>query len=213
MPEKKDDDALARLSVFPGLRGPDRAASMPATASFLAGSGATDPAALAEMLPRVYEELRELAAGFLRTERPDHTLQPTALVHEAYLRLIGQHSVDWSNRAHFLGVAAQMMRRILATHAAARASSKRGGGMPRLALDAALDVFEQRAISVAALDIALKDLETIDPRQGKIVELRFFGGLTVEETAQVLSISPATVKREWAAAKRWLQREMAATKE
>ncbi len=173
------------------------------------GAARTDPAALAEMLPRVYEELRDLAAAYLRGERSDHTLQPTALVHEAYLRLVGQHSVDWENRAHFFGVAAQMMRRILASHAVARAADKRGGGQPRLALDSALEVFEQRAISAAALDVALRDLEALDPRQGQIVELRFFGGLTIEETASVLGISSATVKREWSIAKRWLHREMA----
>ena len=168
-----------------------------------------DPAALATVFPRVYEELRAMAAGFLRGERPDHTLQPTALVHEVYLRLLGQHSLDWSDRAQFFGLAARMMRRILVSHATARSAGKRGGGAPRLALDEALDVFEQRSVSAVALDAALRDLEGLDARQAQIVELRFFGGLTVEETAEVLDVSPATVKRAWTTAKRWLQRELA----
>ncbi len=165
-------------------------------------------AALDAALPQLYEELRHLAASYLRSEREDHTLQPTALVHEAYLRLQDQHSVDWSTRAHFFGMAARMMRRILSTHAEARCAQKRGGGAPRLALDAALDVFEDRGIAADALEAALRDLEGMDAQQGRIVELRFFGGLTVEETAEVLAISPAMVKREWSSAKRWLQREL-----
>lgn len=166
-------------------------------------------ASLAEMLPSVYEDLRQLAGGYLRRERSDHTLQPTALVHEAYLRLLGQRTVDWQNRAHLLAIAAKMMRRILMNHAAARDTSKRGGNTPRLSLDLALDVFDRRQVSAAALHSTLRELEALDPRQGQIVELRFFGGLTVEETAEVLGISPATVKREWTIAKMWLEREMA----
>ena len=164
---------------------------------------------LAAMLPGVYEELRQLAGGFLQRERSDHTLQPTALVHEAYLRLLGQRTVDWQNRAHLLAIAAKMMRRILMNHAAARDTSKRGGKSPRLSLDLALEVFDRRDVSAAALHSTLRELETLDPRQGQIVELRFFGGLTVDETAEVLGISPATVKREWTIAKMWLEREMA----
>jgi RNA polymerase sigma factor (TIGR02999 family) len=149
-----------------------------------------------------------MASGYLKGERPGHTLQPTALVHEAYLRLHNQHHVDWGNRAQFLGVAARMMRRILVTHAEARGAKKRGGGTTRVTLDAALDVFDQQDISAVAVNRALHELEALDPRQAQIAELRFFGGLTVEETGQALGISPATVKREWATAKLWLEREM-----
>ena len=164
---------------------------------------------LEEALPAVYTELRQLAASYLRRERADHTLQPTALVHEAYLRLAGQRNVRWENRAQFLGVAARMMRRILANHAARRNAGKRGGGGGRFALDEDLDFFDRREVSIAAVDQALRDLETLDSRQGQIVELRFFGGLTIEEVAEVLEVSPATVKREWSTAKLWLYREIA----
>lgn len=161
-------------------------------------------------LPALYDELRELAAGYLRRERPDHTLQPTALVHESYLRLVNQHAVDWGNRLQFLSIAARMMRRILADHAKARGSEKRGAGVPKLQLDAALEFCDNRAVSVAALDEALRGLESMDARQAQVVELRFFGGLTVDETAEVMALSAATVKREWVTARRWLQREMSA---
>ena len=165
-------------------------------------------AALDELFPIVYDELRRLARGYLRQERPGHTLQPTALVHEAYLRLIGQRSVSWENRAQFFGLAAQMMRRILVNHALGRHAAKRGGHAQRIPLDDALDVLEARQVDVIALDSALKALHDLDPRQSQIVELRFFGGLTVEETAEVVGISPASVKREWTAAKLWLLREI-----
>jgi RNA polymerase sigma factor (TIGR02999 family) len=160
-------------------------------------------------LPAVYEDLRQLAAIYLRRERGDHTLQPTALVHESYLRLLNQKTVNWSNRLEFLSIAARMMRRILTDHAIARKAEKRGGGAPKVQLDAALDFCNDRAIDIAAVDHALRDLETMDPRQAHLVELRFFGGLTIDETAEVMSISPATVKREWMTARRWLQRELA----
>jgi RNA polymerase sigma factor (TIGR02999 family) len=152
--------------------------------------------------------LRRLAAGFLRNERPEHTLQPTALVHEAYLRLVDQKKINWSNRAQILAIAAKMMRRILVNHAIARKTTKRGSGAPRVSLDEALNVFDKQAISAVALNDALRELEQLDPRQGQIVELRFFGGLTVPETADLLGVSPATVKREWNVAKLWLEREM-----
>lgn len=167
-----------------------------------------DGNSLAQLLPHIYEELRQLAGGFLRRERPGHTLQPTALVHEAYLRLLDQRMPTWQNRAHLLAISARMMRRILMKHAESRGAAKRGGGTTRLSLDVALDVFDQREISAIALNATLRELEALDPRQGEIVELRFFGGLSVEETAEVLGISPATVKREWAIAKLWLEREM-----
>ncbi len=163
---------------------------------------------LEHLLPQVYDELRRLASGFLRKERADHTLQPTALVHEAYLRLLNQKLPTWQNRAHLLAISARMMRRILMTHAEARAALKRGSNAPRVSLDLALDVFEQCAVSATALHGALRELEALDPRQGQIVELRFFGGLTVEEIAEVLGISSATVKREWTIAKLFLKREM-----
>lgn len=160
------------------------------------------------LLPQVYDELRCLAAGYLRRERADHTLQPTALVHEVYLRLAGDRPIDWQNRAHFLGIAARIMRRVLADSAVARNAQKRGGGAPRLALDEALELSDACTVSLAGVDEALRSLEALDPRQGQIVELRFFGGLTTEEIAEVLGISTATVKREWATAKLWLQRQL-----
>lgn len=172
-----------------------------------------DVAALGEMLPEVYEQLRNLAEDYLRGERPNHTLQATALVHEAYLRLRDQRKVDWRNRAQFLGIAAQMMRRVLKNHAIARGAAKRGGTEQlRLTLDEAFEFYRHRDISVAAVDEALSELETLDARQAQIVELRFFGGLTIEEIAKVLKISAATVKREWATAKLWLKHQLSEIK-
>ena len=176
-----------------------------ATKATLSGA---DGLSLTQLLPQIYEELRRLAGGFLKKERSDHTLQPTALVHEAYLRLLEQRTTSWQNRAHVLAISARMMRRILLNHAEARGTTKRGGGTTRLTLDVALDVFDQRDIPAIALHAALRELEALDPRQGQVVELRFFGGLSIEETAEVLGISPATVKREWAIAKLWLEREL-----
>lgn len=167
-----------------------------------------DNSQLETELPALYNELRELAAGYLRRERPDHTLQPTALVHESYLRLAGQHSVDWGNRLQFLSIAARMMRRILANYAAARKAEKRGSGETLLELDAALEFYDRGALGVAKLEEALSGLEIMDRRQAQVVELRFFGGLTMEETAEVMGISPTTVKREWNTARRWLHREL-----
>lgn len=165
-------------------------------------------AQLAAALPQLYDELRRLAAGYLRRERADHTLQPTALVHEAYLRLREQRSVDWGDRGHFIGVAARMMRRILVRHAEARNASKRRGKAVHVDLDHALDVFDAEAVSAIDINRALHELEMLDARQAQIAELRFFGGLTLEETAKVLGISPATVKREWSVARLWLEREI-----
>ena len=159
-------------------------------------------------LPKLYDELREMAAGYLRHERQDHTLQPTALVHESYLRLHDQRSVDWGNRLQFLSIAARMMRRILLDHANARTTAKRGANAPKLELDTALELGDDRALSITKVEEALRGLEELDRRQAQIVELRFFGGLTVEETAEVLDVSPTTVKREWMTARRWLQREI-----
>ena len=169
-----------------------------------------DEETLSRMLPEVYEQLRNLAEGYLSGERPNHTLQATALVHEAYLRLREQRQVDWTNRPQFLGIAARMMRRVLRNYATARHAQKRGGTDPvRVTLDEAMDFYHRNDISVAAVDEALTELEKLDKRQAQIVELRFFGGLTTEEIGDLLKISPATVKREWATAKLWLQHQLA----
>lgn len=170
-----------------------------------------DRDALEPLLPLVYEELRRLAAGYLRHERPDHTLQPTALVHEAYLRLVGQDQVVWQNRSHFFGIAAQMMRRVLVDHARRRHAAKRGAAAIRVELSAEdLEAGLDRDPEILALDAALDELAALDARQARVVELRFFGGLTVEETAEVVGISTATVKREWRTARAWLRRELGA---
>jgi RNA polymerase sigma factor (TIGR02999 family) len=168
-----------------------------------------DQAALDKLMPVVDRELRRLAHHYMRGERPDHTLQTTALVNEAFVRLVNRKSIQWQNRAHFFGIAAQLMRTILVDHARSHACAKRGGGAGRLELDEALAMSQQKASEVIALDDALKTLALIDPQQSRIVELRFFGGLTVEEAAEVLKVSPATIKREWSSAKAWLYRELA----
>jgi RNA polymerase sigma factor (TIGR02999 family) len=162
----------------------------------------------ARLMPLVYDELRRLADHYLRQERPDHTLQPTALVHEAYLRLIDQTRVDWQNRAHFFGVAAQLMRRILVDHARRHRASKRGGFRQKLTLDEAVDYSQTRDVDLVKLDDALTALAKFDARQSRVVELRFFGGLTIEETAEAIGVSPATVKVDWSMAKAWLRREI-----
>jgi RNA polymerase sigma factor (TIGR02999 family) len=168
-----------------------------------------DRRALDEMLPLVYDELRRVASRYLQRERPGHTLQGTALVHEAYLRLIDQTRVKWQNRAHFLGVAAQMIRRILVDHARAKYSAKRGGGALTLAVDDAIEVQGPHTADLVRLDDCLNELGQIDSQQASIVELRYFTGLSIEETAEALGISPATVKRDWAVARAWLFRAMA----
>jgi RNA polymerase sigma factor (TIGR02999 family) len=165
--------------------------------------------ALNQLLPLVYAELRRVAARQLRNERADHTLQPTALVHEAYIRLVDQRQVDWQNRAHFFGVAAQVMRRILVDHARRRGASKRGEGVRCVSIDEARDVAAaSNEIPILALNHALDRLEQVDAELAKIVELRAFGGLTIEEAAHVLSVSPSTAKRDWRTAKAWLNREL-----
>jgi RNA polymerase sigma factor (TIGR02999 family) len=166
-----------------------------------------DENALELLTPLVYDELRRLARRSMRRERPEHTLQSTALVHEAYIRLVNQ-DVQWSGRAHFFAVAAQMMRRILVDHARAQAADKRGAGAPRVSLDVELAAAQQQNVDMLALDEALEKLAQVDPLRCRIVELRFFSGLSKEETAEVLAISPATVQRQWAGAKVWLQHEM-----
>ncbi len=162
-------------------------------------------AAIEEMMPQVYDDLRRLATSYLRGERVEHTLQGTALVHEAYLRLVKEGEVDWNNRAHFIGIFARLMRQTLINHAVARRRLKRGGDEATLLT---LEFYESRQVNVQALDEALRELETLDSRQAQIVELRFFAGLTIEQIAEVLAISPATVKREWTVAKIWLRREL-----
>ncbi len=172
-------------------------------------SQAGNRAALDALTPLVYDELRRLAGAYLRRERHDHTLQSTALVHEAYLKLIDQRNVHWQNRAHFFGVAAQMIRRILVDHARGHQAVKRGSGAAQLSLDEALGVpGQQRDVNLVALDDALGELEKLDPQQSRVIELRYFAGLSIEETAEVMSISPATVKREWSTARAWLFREL-----
>jgi RNA polymerase sigma factor (TIGR02999 family) len=155
-------------------------------------------------MPLVYDELRRLAGGYLRRERPDHTLQPTALVNEAYMQMVGQRHARWQNRAQFIGVAAQMMRRILVDHARQQQAEKRGGEFQKLSLDENIDVSGERASDLVALDEALQRLVALDPQKARVVELRFFGGLSVEETAEVLGVSAPTVKRQWRMAKAWL---------
>jgi len=169
---------------------------------------AGDPAAVAQLMPLVYEELRRLARNYLRRERPDHTLQATALVHEAYLRLIDADAVSWQNRAHFYGIAAKLMRRILVDHARARNASKRGGLDEKISLDEARDLPPVAANDLVALDGALQDLTKSYPRKGQVVELKFFGGLEAKEIAEVLQVSEKTVLRDWQFAKLWLCREL-----
>jgi RNA polymerase sigma factor (TIGR02999 family) len=161
-------------------------------------------AAVDVLLPLIYDELRKLAANYLRRERSDHTLQPTALVHEAYMRMVDQTQVNWQNRAHFFGVAAQMMRRILVDHARAHNAEKRGQDFQILSLDENIDKSVERSSELIALDEALRTLAEIDEQKGRIVELRFFGGLSIDETAEVLGVSAPTVKRQWRMAKAWL---------
>ncbi len=167
-----------------------------------------DEQALEQMTPLVYQELRRLARYYLRRERPGHTLQPTALVHEVYFRLIDQRRVDWRNRAQFLGLAASMMRRILVNHARDRAAAKRGGGAEKVSLRFADEPAERAGVNVLALSRALDRLAANDERKGRVVELKFFGGLTTEEIGHVLDISAATVEREWSFARAWLYQEL-----
>lgn len=167
-----------------------------------------DQAALNELVPQIYDELHRLAKHYLRRERPGHTLESNALVHEAYMRLAGEKDVDWQNRAHFFGIAAVRMRHILVEYARSRQAAKRGGDEYRLSLSEADRPAEERDVSLLALDEALERLEALDPQKSRIVELRYFGGLTIEETAEVLEISPATVKRDWSMARAWLRSEI-----
>jgi RNA polymerase sigma factor (TIGR02999 family) len=171
--------------------------------------GKGDADALNHLTPLVYGELRRIAGHHLRRERPDHTLQSTALVHEVYLKLIDQQRVQWQDRDHFFAVASQMIRRILISHARAHKAAKRGAGATKLLFDEAIGLPGGESADLLALDDALESLSQVDPQQGRIVELRFFGGLSIEATAKILEISPATVKRDWNVAKAWLYRELA----
>lgn len=167
-----------------------------------------DETALDQLMPIIYDELHRLAKRYMSRERRNHTLQTTALVNEAYLRLVGQGQAEWRNRAHFFGVAAQVMRHVLVDHARSRQYAKRGGEARRVTLDDNLAISHEDQIEVLALDEALNRLAALDERKGRIVELRYFGGLSVEETAEVLELSAITVKRDWLKAKAWLYREL-----
>lgn len=206
----------SRLSAF--IRGSDRtnpdfcyARRMPAQPNItelLVGYGRGDKEALDRLMPIVYDELRRQAARYLKREQAGHTLQTTALIHEAYVRLVDQRNVQWQNRAHFFGIAAQLMRRILVDHARTKKRAKRGGSDVRVSLGEVDVAAKDQDLDVVALDEALNRLAKIDEQQSRVVELRFFSGLTVEETAEVMGISAATVKRDWSMAKAWLHREL-----
>ncbi len=185
-----------------------RPASSARVSELLVSWGHGNQDAREALIPLIYNELRRLARRYLNRERPDHTLESAALVHEAYLRLARQEDCPWQNRAHFFGVAAQLMRHILVDHARGRRAAKRGAGAPRLALDPKIALPQKREVDLVALDDALNRLARLDPEQSRIIELRFFSGLSIEETSVVLGISPATVKRDWTTARAWLQREM-----
>ena len=169
-----------------------------------------DTEALEKLLPIIYDELHRQAVRAFSRERAGHTLQPTALVNEVYLRLVSQHEMKWQNRAQFLGIAAQMMRRILVSHARARKAAKRGGGDTCITLEEGVAAAPERDVNLLAIDEALTRLETVDPEKSRMVELRFFSGLSVEETAEVMGVSPRTIDRQWQTAKAWLHRELRA---
>jgi RNA polymerase sigma factor (TIGR02999 family) len=166
-----------------------------------------DPKALEVLVPLLYDEVHSLAESYLRRERPGHTLQATALAHEAFIRLMSQREVTWQNRAHFMGLVAQAMRRVLADYARRHRAQKRGGGQAPVTMEAG-DIADNRDVAADDLDTALEDLARLEPRQARVVEMRFYGGLSIEETAEVLGTSPATVKRDWAVARAWLHREL-----
>jgi RNA polymerase sigma factor (TIGR02999 family) len=180
----------------------------PDVTQLLLAVSAGERAAVDELLPLIYNELRRLAGGFLRRERSSHTLQPTALVHEAYLRMVDQTRMEWQNRAQFFGVAAQMMRRILIDHARRHHAGKRGGDFEKVPLEENFVVSQERGAELIALDDALSALAAIDPVKGRLVELRFFGGLSLEESAEVLGISVSTANRHWRMARAWLYGEL-----
>jgi RNA polymerase sigma factor (TIGR02999 family) len=188
-----------------------RPASTARVSQLLANWGQGDKNAREALISLVYGELRRLARCRLGGEHPDHTLESAALVNEAYLRLVRQDALQWQNRAHFFGVAAQVMRHILVDHARGRRAGKRGGGATPLTLNTGIALPQQREFDLLALDDALKELAAFEPQLSRLVELRFFGGLSIEETSVVMEVSPATVKREWALARAWLQRKIKKT--
>lgn len=167
-----------------------------------------DPTAMDHLIPIVYQTLRQQAAAYLRREPPGHSMQPTALVHEAFMKLANQRNVDWQGRSHFFAIGAQAMRRILVDHARRKARARHGGGRQRISLDDNLAVSRERDTNLLALDDALEKLAQLDPRQAKIVELRFFGGLSVQEVADVLGVSKRTVEADWTMVRAWLRREL-----
>ncbi len=170
-----------------------------------------NPEALGRLMPIVFDELRSIARQYMHKEGKGHTLQPTALVNEVYIHLVGRHSVQWNNRAHFYGFTAQLMRRILVDHARGRKTAKRGGGMPRISIDEILELPQHKDVDLLRLDDALDSLAQIDKRQARIVEMRFFAGLPIDEVAEALEVSATTVKREWLTARLWLLRELKQT--
>jgi RNA polymerase sigma factor (TIGR02999 family) len=191
-------------------RDPEEPQSPPDVTALLLSWSGGERSAADRLIPAVYDELRRQAARAMRREGHEHTLQTTALVHEAYLRLVDQQRVQWRNRAHFFGIAAEVMRRVLVDHARARQAAKRGGGVQRITFgDALVASGEAEDADVLALHEALERLALLDPNQARLVELRYFAGLTIEESAEALGVSPATVKREWALARAWLRRELA----
>jgi RNA polymerase sigma factor (TIGR02999 family) len=191
-------------------RDPEEPESPPDVTALLLSWSGGERSAADRLIPVVYEELHRQAARAMRREGHEHTLQTTALVHEAYLRLVDQQRVQWRNRAHFFGIAAEVMRRVLVDHARARLAAKRGGGVQRITLgDALVGSGDAQDADVLALHEALEKLALLDPDQARLVELRYFAGLTIEESAEAMGVSPATVKREWALARAWLRRELA----
>ena len=181
------------------------AASSNEITQLLAAWGDGDQDALDQLMPLVYSELHRLAHRYIKKERPDHSLQTSALLNEAFLRLVDQRDVTWKSRSHFFAIAAQMMRRILVDYARSRGSAKRTGKAQQVSFDEELAVSQERSVQILALHDALNELTVIDPRKGKIVELKFFGGLSIEETAEVLGVSPGTVMRDWTLSKAWLR--------
>jgi RNA polymerase sigma factor (TIGR02999 family) len=181
---------------------------LPQVTQLLSDWSSGDQSARDQLMPLVYDELHRLAHNYMKRESPGHTLQTSALVNEAFVKLVDQRNVRWQNRAHFFGIAAQLMRRILVDHARSRQSAKRGGGSHSISFDEALVISDERSAEVVAVHEALERLSELDTRKGQIVELRFFGGLSIDETAEVLGVSPGTVMRDWTMAKAWLRREM-----
>jgi len=186
----------------------DRSARAGEVTALLAQVGSRGPAAIDRLMSILYDELRRIASRQLRKERPDHTLETTALVHEAYVKLVGLDRISWQNRAHFLAVASRAMRRVLVDHAVSRRAQKRGGVRHKVPLDDVAPGQAQPVETLVALDTALHRLEQIDPRLSRVVECRYFGGMSVEEAAEALQVSPATIKRDWSVARAWLNREL-----